>query len=148
MTVATQRERVLNALHSNRHRGVAQPDFLGPDTIDGAKPITRLAARIEELRDEGVSIEVVGRRNRCAVYRLVDGEGGDAPQGFSSPGPGRVIPLAAGIPLRWFCHWTRGCIRAGALDSETCPRGADHKTHREHYLDYRLARQDDERLAA
>jgi hypothetical protein len=39
-------------------------------TFDGKAPISRLAARIEELRDEGYAIGSGERRQRCVVYRL------------------------------------------------------------------------------
>lgn len=66
----TQQERVLKALKARGREGITVADFLLPDVIDGGKPITRLAARILELRDKGHEIAVVGERNCCAVYRL------------------------------------------------------------------------------
>lgn len=68
MKKATQRERVLLAL--KRHPRVSVVDFLAPAVIDGLAPIVRLAARINELRDEGYAIEDAGRVNGCASYRL------------------------------------------------------------------------------
>lgn len=64
-----QRDRVLRAL--KRHPdGVTQVDFLAPNVIDGGAPITRVAARIRDLRQDGHVIEVNGERYGCVVYRL------------------------------------------------------------------------------
>lgn len=65
----TGKERILRALRNRREEGITQVDFLGP-TMDGEKPITRVAARIKDLRDDGHPIVVVGVRNQCAVYVL------------------------------------------------------------------------------
>lgn len=65
--MATQRQRVLRALR--RHpEGLTQVDWLLPHVVDGGHPITRLAARVKDLRDEGHEIEVQGERYGCAVY--------------------------------------------------------------------------------
>lgn len=67
--MASQRARVLRAL--KRHpEGLTQVDWLLPNVVDGGHPITRLAARIKDIRDEGHEIEVSGERYGCAVYRL------------------------------------------------------------------------------
>lgn len=64
-----QRDRVLRAL--KRHPdGVCQVDFLLPNVIDGGAPITRLAARVKDLREDGHEIEVNGEKYGCALYRL------------------------------------------------------------------------------
>lgn len=65
----TQCYRVLKALRAHPD-GLTQVDFLAPDVIDGGYPITRLAARIQDLRDRGAEIFVDGKRNGCAIYRL------------------------------------------------------------------------------
>lgn len=65
----TQRDRVLRALQLVGERGVTQADWLRQPTPDGGPPITRLAARVEELR-ETHEIVVNGRRDSCAVYVL------------------------------------------------------------------------------
>lgn len=70
----TQAERVFDALYLADRRGITQIDFLRFPTIDGGPPITRVAARIEELRDRGYVITSGERRDRCVVYRL-EGEG-------------------------------------------------------------------------
>lgn len=65
----SQSRRVRRALE--RHaQGVCSVDFLLPNVIDGGLPITRLAARINDLRKAGVEIEVDGERHGCAVYKL------------------------------------------------------------------------------
>lgn len=64
-----QTTRVLRALR--RHPdGITQVDFLLPNVIDGGRPITRLAARIRDLRTEGEEIVTDGERYGCAVYKL------------------------------------------------------------------------------
>lgn len=60
---------MLAALERAGERGITQVDFLGP-TIDGGKPITRVAARVKDLKDAGHSIVVDGERNSCVVYKL------------------------------------------------------------------------------
>lgn len=66
----TQTDRVLAALTRAGARGLTQADFLMFPTIDGGPPITRLAARVEELRDEGFRVVSGERRDKCVVYRL------------------------------------------------------------------------------
>lgn len=61
------RQRILNRLEAGYD--VCPVDFQAP-TIDGGKPILRVAARIHGLRAEGYAIETVGQRNQCSVYRL------------------------------------------------------------------------------
>jgi hypothetical protein len=68
MKKLSQRDRVLLAL--KRYPRVSVTDFLAPAVVDGGKPITRLAARINELRDEGYAIEDAGRVHGCSSYRL------------------------------------------------------------------------------
>lgn len=67
----TQTNRVLAALYRAGRAGITQVDFALPNVIDGGAPITRVAARIKDLRDTGVRIEVIGTRHSCAVYALV-----------------------------------------------------------------------------
>lgn len=66
----TQAERVLAALRAHPDRGICAVDFLRFPTVDGGPPITRLAARIGELRDAGEPILNHGIRDKCRVYRL------------------------------------------------------------------------------
>jgi len=63
----TAKQRILSRLQAGYD--VSPVDYQAP-TIDGGKPILRVAARILDLRREGHAIEVVGTRNHCAVYRL------------------------------------------------------------------------------
>ena len=64
----TQCERVLKA--SRGLRGVTQGDFAGPHTVDGGPTISRVAARIQDLKDQGHTFDVIGERNGFRVYRL------------------------------------------------------------------------------
>jgi hypothetical protein len=66
----TQRDRVLHALQAAGERGVTQVDFMLPGVIDGGAPITRVAARIDELRRAGHQIVNAEWRQKCIVYRL------------------------------------------------------------------------------
>jgi hypothetical protein len=66
----TQRDRVLRQL--KRTGRVSPVDFLLPDICDGQTPITRLAPRIKELRDEGFEIETRIAPNHTAVYSLIN----------------------------------------------------------------------------
>lgn len=66
----TQRDRILTALQTAGARGITQVDFLRFPTVDGGPPITRVAARVEELRKQGHDISSSGTRDRCAIYRL------------------------------------------------------------------------------
>jgi hypothetical protein len=73
----SQRDRVLAALYRRGRHGLTQIDFDLPDVIDGGAPIKRVAARVEELRDQGFRITSGERRNKCTVYR-VEGVTSDA----------------------------------------------------------------------
>lgn len=66
----TQTERILVALKQAGSYGLTQVDFIRLPTVDGGPPITRLAARVEELRDRGFTITSGERRDKCVVYRL------------------------------------------------------------------------------
>jgi len=68
---ATQCERVLAALERSGAHGITQVDFALPNVIDGGPPITRVAARIKELRDQGHPIRNGHIRDRCRIYRLL-----------------------------------------------------------------------------
>lgn len=65
----TQTARVIKAARS--FRGVSQVDFLGPDTVDGGPPITRLAARLWDAEQQGYSFECIGWRDKCKCWRLI-----------------------------------------------------------------------------
>jgi hypothetical protein len=101
MSQRTQVERVVRAARS--YRGVCAVDFLGPDTVDGGAPITRLAARLWDAEQQGYLFECIGRRSRCKVWRLIgepgvdDGRGGDSAPGsslLSSPAADRSTSAA------------------------------------------------------
>lgn len=80
----SQRDRVLAALRNSGLRGITQVDFLRFPTIDGGAPITRVAARVQELRGAGHKISSSDTRDKCAVYRLV--EAGLVVSDASAPG--------------------------------------------------------------
>lgn len=66
----TQRDRVLAQL-KRTGRVLPYQDFT-PPTVDGGKPIARVAPRIEELRQEGYDIQTRIAENGTAVYVLAD----------------------------------------------------------------------------
>jgi hypothetical protein len=68
-----------------RRGAVCQVDFL-PPTVDGRAPITRLAARIDELRAAGHVIASAGWRHKTRVY-VLEREAGHA-----------AAPTAAAVP--------------------------------------------------
>jgi hypothetical protein len=87
----TQTDRVIAAARS--FRGVCQVDLLGPETVDGGPPITRLAARIQDAEAKGFAFEIIGWRKSTKVYRLIDAE--QVPASAADP---PVSPAAAGMP--------------------------------------------------
>lgn len=95
----TQTERVLAALAANPDRGITQVDFSLPNVIDGGPPITRVAARIGELREDGHNVISDGHREKCRVYKLIPAavSPGAPPTGpNTSSGPGG--PNQGGAP--------------------------------------------------
>lgn len=66
----TDKQRVLRLALARGDKGLTQVDFMLPNVVDDAKPITRLAARIKDLRDEGIEFVDGGRRNGMKVYIL------------------------------------------------------------------------------
>ena len=67
-----QTDRVLKGLRAAGPRGITQADFSGlHGTPDGGPPITRVAARIAELRAAGLAISADTKRDSCSVYVLV-----------------------------------------------------------------------------
>lgn len=70
MASPTQSRRVLAALKGAGGRGLTQADWLRQPTPDLGPPITRMAARVNELRELGYRIESRGRRDRCTIYVL------------------------------------------------------------------------------
>lgn len=67
-----QRKRVLRALQARGPEGISALDFngLGGPVIDGGPAITRVGARIHELRDLGYRIHAHRGRAGFAVYHL------------------------------------------------------------------------------
>lgn len=69
-------ERVLRALRAAGGTGIVASDFLGP-TIDGGRPILRLAVAVHRLRQRGYVIDSTRRRRGGqAVYVLIGREEG------------------------------------------------------------------------
>ena len=66
----TQTERVLRALELAGDHGITQVDFLAPNVCDDGPPVTRLSARIMELRVAGHTITAAGKRDRCRRFVL------------------------------------------------------------------------------
>lgn len=70
----TQVQRVLAALQAAGSRGITQSAFAPPEgghVIDGGGRITRLAARIHDLREQGYTILKAGERDHFDIYVLV-----------------------------------------------------------------------------
>lgn len=88
----TQTDRVLHALRARGGKGICTTDFLLPAVCDGGAPITRLAARIQDLKQRGYIIATAGERHGCAVYILVR-EPSSAEQA-GAPGAPPVTPNA------------------------------------------------------
>jgi hypothetical protein len=65
----TQKQRVMAALEKAGAAGISPEDFLLPNVIDGGKPILRLPARINDLRNDGLSIDTEHTRT-TAIYTL------------------------------------------------------------------------------
>jgi hypothetical protein len=53
---------------------VRQQDFDLPDVCDGGPPIQRVAARVNDLRNDGYAISMRRAKNHCAIYELVEAE--------------------------------------------------------------------------
>lgn len=66
----TQTERVLRALRNAGPIGISQSDFLPPRVVDEGPKITRVGARIKDLRNDGHPIRNAGTREGFAVYVL------------------------------------------------------------------------------
>lgn len=68
----TQKQRVLRSLKEAGSRGITQADWTGAygPTPDGGPPITRVAARILDLTQDGHIITKGSIRDLCRVYRL------------------------------------------------------------------------------
>jgi hypothetical protein len=102
VSLPTQLERVLRAAKS--YRGVCQADFLG-DTVDGGPNITRVAARLQEAEDRGHEFELLGRRDKCRIYRWISGPEGSGDEGRAAdlngtgPAPAEASQAGVTVPL-------------------------------------------------
>jgi hypothetical protein len=61
------KDRILRRLRS--HGSTTPLEWQGPDVIDGGKPILRPAARVGDLRKDGIPVETA-RTRPCALYVL------------------------------------------------------------------------------
>ena len=68
----TQKDRVLRSLKATGPRGITQADWTGAygPTPDGGPPITRVAARVLDLSQDGHVIHKGPIRDLCRVYSL------------------------------------------------------------------------------
>ena len=90
----TQTTRVLAALRRAGADGISVVDFL-PPTIDGGLPVTRLAARVADLRAAGHEIATRRSRSGVAVYVLelpAERISVAAPSAMALPVDGRRAP--------------------------------------------------------
>lgn len=83
----TQNQRVLRALERHHSRGICSVDFMLPNVLDGGAPITRLAARIRDLKDQGHEIVEAGEFCGTRLYRLAQ-----------APRRAQVIPVGKREP--------------------------------------------------
>lgn len=68
--ILTDTDRILRPLRRGQRIGPAM--FMAPRVLDGGKPITRLAARIKDLRNDGRHISSSRARNGTALYVMDD----------------------------------------------------------------------------
>lgn len=68
----SQRSRVLALLEARGPRGVTPIDFAAPNIADDGKPIMRVAARIGELREDGLEIVTLAGPSGVARYVLIE----------------------------------------------------------------------------
>lgn len=81
-----QQKRVLAA--SRSYQGTCSADWSDALGADGKGKILRVPARIEELEEEhGCVFEVIGRRNKTKVWRLVSGPVSEGAVVMQRPGP-------------------------------------------------------------
>jgi hypothetical protein len=69
MTHRTQTERLVAAARAAK--GVCRIDFQLPDVIDGGDPILNFPGRMWDAERLGYCFEVIGKRNRCKIFRLI-----------------------------------------------------------------------------
>jgi hypothetical protein len=67
---ATQTERIVRA--AKGARGICRVDFQLPDVIDGGDPILNFPGRMYDAERAGHCFEVIGKRHRCKVFRLIE----------------------------------------------------------------------------
>ncbi len=147
----TQTERIIRAARS--YRGVCQVDLLGPHTIDGGSPITRLAARIQDAEARGYVFEIIGTRHKTRVYRLISSP--DVERAGSASAARREGPASSAKPRTGSLNaepatqtsktdappqrsWGEDPVRSTADDSPSAAQGALFKAPAErpgHYRD-------------
>jgi hypothetical protein len=66
----SQADRVLMSLVHAGSQGVTQGQWLETGGVDGLGRITRVAARVGELREDGLNVVTDGERDGFAVYKL------------------------------------------------------------------------------
>jgi hypothetical protein len=88
----SQVDRILKA--ARRFNGVCRVDFQLPDVIDGGKPILNFPGRMYDAEKEGHSFEVIGKRHKCKVFRLVE----DSASTAASAGGDGACEFDAGLP--------------------------------------------------
>jgi hypothetical protein len=64
-------ERVLELARRRGRHGVHQSDFDAGRVVDGGRPIRRLAARVDELKNRGHGFTTRRHRDRTTTYVLV-----------------------------------------------------------------------------
>ncbi len=64
----TQTARVKRLLDQRGRQGLTAVDFAQTPTADGGPPILRVAARVNDLKNQGYDIRTCGERDKCAVY--------------------------------------------------------------------------------
>jgi hypothetical protein len=86
----THVERVVRAARSSH--GVCRVDFQAP-TIDGLEPILNFPGRMFDAHKAGYTFEVIGKRHRCKVFRLVETTSTEAPASGDRP-----LRIDVGLP--------------------------------------------------
>ena len=94
MTRLTQQQRVLRLALSRGEQGITAADFMLPNVPDGGAPITRLAARIRDLTNDGIRFTDGGRRQSLKVYVLDRASLADASKPATAPAAPLLSPVA------------------------------------------------------
>lgn len=133
MSKPTQTDRVLALLRTRGTAGISPLDFdpsPGSTVADGGSRITRVAARVRDLRDQGHTIVKVGDTREGFARYVLTGTASSWDR----------IPDVPGWTREWQCYAPVGtagyCLAHlhGEI-SETCPRG--HASVLAHVLDTR-----------